>query len=255
MKLSIIIPAHNAEKFIGACLYSCSNHPDTQVIVVENCSSDKTYDIACEYQKRYNNISVMKLASPGVSNARNKGLEWSAGDYVWFVDADDLINPDAVKYVLLRCDGKENIVRFNHYRYYKAKDKLAKRFEQPPYRIWFHERQFLWEVVWDRIYKRSFLIKNKIRFDEKVNFGEDQAFNLEALHANNGYIQDGHFVYVKTWNNSKSITHQLTLKDRQANLDALYRLKKKYKEDKDFVYEIDFQIWKLKQLPSFKGVK
>ena len=110
-------------------------------------------------------------------------------------------------------------------------------------------------MVWDRIYKRKFLIDNNLRFDEKINFGEDQIFNLEALNANNGYIQDGHFVYVKTWNNPNSITHQLTLKERQANIDGLNRLKKKYKDDKDMLYEINFQEWKLKQLPSFKGVK
>lgn len=251
MKLSIIIPAYNTEKFIGACLFSCSNNKDVEVIVVDDGSTDETGKIA-ENQPF---VHYFYQENKGVSAARNYGLTQATGEYVWFVDSDDLINPDGLKHVLKRCDGKENIVRFNHYRYYKKNDKLMPRFEQPPYRVWFHERQFLWEVVWDRIYKRSFLIENKIRFDEKVNFGEDQAFNLEALHANNGYSQDGHFVYVKTWNNSKSITHQLTLKDRQANLDALYRLKKKYKEDKDFVYEIDFQIWKLKQLPSFKGVK
>lgn len=255
MKLSIIIPAHNAEKFIGACLYSCSNHPDTEVIVAENCSSDKTYDIAREYQKRYNNIKVMKLADLGVSNARNKGLEWATGDYVWFVDADDLINPDAIKYVIARCDGQENIVRFNHYRYYKSKDVLTKRFEQPPYWIWFHERQFLWEVVWDRIYKRDFLIKNKIKFNNKLNFGEDQIFNLEALRANKGYLQDGHFVYVKTWNNPESITHHLDTEKRQLNINVLRELKKKYKDDEEMVREIDFQIFKLLQLPSFKECK
>lgn len=250
MKLSIIIPTYNSEKFIGACLFSCSANPDVEVIVIDDGSTDRTLEVA-----KQTDAKVYSIEHGGVSKARNFGLDKANGEYVWFVDSDDLINPDGLKHVLNRCDGKENIVRFNHYRYYKKTDKLMPRFEQPPYRVWFHERQFLWEVVWDRIYKRSFLIKNKIRFDEKVNFGEDQVFNLEAMHANNGYSQDGHFVYVKTWNNSKSITHQLTLKDRQANLDALYRLKKKYKEDKDFIYEIDFQIWKLKQLPSFKGVK
>ena len=263
MKLSIIIPAYNAEKFIGACLYSCLNHPDTEVIVVEDNSTDKTYDIVREYQKQYGGetmpwkMKVMKLAylDHGVSCARNNGLDYALGDYVWFVDADDLINPDAVKYVLARCDGKENIVRFNHYRYYKEKDKLTKRFEQPPYRIWFHERQFLWEVVWDRIYKRQFLIDNKIRFNEKVGFGEDQLFNLEALNANDGYVQDPHWVYVKTWNNPDSITHHLTKEMRQKNLDGLRELKEKYKTDKKMVYEIDFQIRKLKQLPSFKECK
>lgn len=251
MKLSIIIPTYNLENHINACLYSCVNHSDVEVIVIDDGSTDKTQKI-CE---TYPTIRYYYQEHNGVSSARNYGLTQALGDYIWFVDGDDLINPDAIKYVLKRCDGKENIVRFNHFRYYKEKDKLMRRFEQPPYRIWFHERQFLWEVVWDRIYKRSFLIENKIRFDEKVQFGEDQIFNLEALNANNGYIQDGHFVYVKTWNNPKSITHQLDLKMRQENIDSLKRLKKKYKDDEKMIYEIEFQMWKLKQLPSFKGVK
>ena len=263
MKLSIIIPAHNTEKYIGACIYSCVSHPDTEVIIIDDNSTDKTYDIARNYQKHYNSdsmpyaIKILKQSEldKGVSKARNGGLDYAMGDYVWFVDSDDLINPDAIKYVLARCDGKENIVRFNHFRYYKAKDTLMKRFEQPPYRIWFHERQFLWEVVWDRIYKRQFLLDHNIRFDESINFGEDQIFNLEALNANDGYLQDSHFVYVKTWNNPDSITHHLTKQMRQKNMDALKKLKTKYKDDKKMLYEIDFQIWKLKQLPSFEGVK
>lgn len=250
MKLSIIIPAYNAEKFIAPCILSCVNKADVEVIVVDDGSIDKTYEVA-----KALNSKTYTIEHGGVSRARNYGLSKAKGDYVWFVDADDLVNPDAIKHVLARCNGKENIVRFNHYRYYKATDKLKPRFEQPPYRIWFHERQFLWEVVWDRIYNRLFLLGNNIRFDEKPNFGEDQLFNLEALHANNGYIQDGHWAYVKTWNNKDSITHKLTIKDRQANIDGLKRLKKKYKDDKDMLYEINFQEWKLKQLPSFKGVK
>ena len=250
-KLSIIIPAYNTEKHINACLFSCVNHPDTEVIVVDDGSTDKTSEIV----KGYPEVRYYHQNHVGVSKARNYGLSKAKGEYVWFVDSDDLINPDRINYVLNRCDGVENIVRFNHYRYYKLRDKLMPRFEQPPYRVWFHERQFLWEVVWDRIYRRKFLIDNNLRFDEKINFGEDQIFNLEALNANNGYIQDGHFVYVKTWNNPNSITHQLTLKERQANIDGLKRLKKKYKDDKDMLYEISFQEWKLKQLPSFKGVK
>lgn len=251
MKLSIIIPAYNTEKFVDACINSCLmyKNPEVEVIVIDDGSTDKTFNRASLFADTYHQ------EHKGVSSARNLGLDKAQGDYIWFVDSDDLINPDGLKHVLNRCDGKENIIRFNHFRYYKAQDKLMRRFEQPPYRIWFHERQFLWEVVWDRIYKKSFLLKNKIRFDEKINFGEDQIFNLEALNANNGYIQDGHFVYVKTWNNPKSITHQLNLKMRQDNIDSLKRLKTKYKEDKEMCYEIDFQIWKLKQLPSFKGAK
>ena len=251
MKLSIIIPTYNLEKHINACLFSCSNLPETEVIVVDDGSKDNTVDII----KQYPNVKFFRQEHGGVSKARNTGLKKAKGKYIWFVDGDDLINPDAIKYVLARCNDEENIVRFNHFRYYKAKDTLMKRFEQPPYRIWFHERQFLWEVVWDRIYKRQFLLDYNIRFDESLNFGEDQIFNLEALNANDGYLQDSHFVYVKTWNNPDSITHHLTKQMRQKNMDALKKLKTKYKDDKKMLYEIDFQIWKLKQLPSFEGVK
>lgn len=251
MKLSIVISAYNLEKHIDACINSCLmyRNPEVEVIVIDDGSTDKTFNRTSLFTNTYHQ------EHQGVSKARNWGLDLAKGEYIWFVDGDDLINPDGLKHVLNRCDGKENIVRFNHYRYYKAKDVLMRRFEQPPYRIWFHERQFLWEVVWDRIYKRQFLIDNKIRFNENLNFGEDQIFNLEALNANNGYIQDGHFVYVKTWNNPDSITHHLTKEMRQQNVNILRQLKKKYKEDKKMCYEVDFQIWKLKQLPSFRGVK
>lgn len=251
MKLSIIIPAYNLEKHIYGCLSSCVNHSNTEVIVIDDGSTDRTGQIV----ESFDNVRYFYQKNKGVSSARNYGLSQALGDYVWFVDGDDLINPDAIKYVLARCDGKQNIVRFNHYRYYKEKDVLMKRFEQAPYWVWFHERQFLWEVVWDRIYKRKFLLENNLEFNENLNFGEDQIFNLEALNANKGYLQDSHWVYVKTWNNPESITHKLNTKMRQQNINILRELKKHYKEDKAMCYEIDFQIFKLLQLPSFKGCK
>ena len=253
MKLSIIIPYYNAEKYIEACISSCEQFHsfDVEIIAINDGSTDKSEMIV----KNHPGVKSYEQEHKGVSAARNYGLSVAKGDYIWFVDADDLINPDALKHVLERCDGFLNIVRFNHYRYYKATDKLMKRFEQPPYWIWFHERQFLWEVVWDRIYRRKFLEEHNLKFDEKINFGEDQIFNLECLFYNHGYAQDSKFAYVKTWNNPHSITHHLDTKMRQENLDALRRLKQKYKDYKQMKDEIDFQIFKLKQLPSFKGYK
>lgn len=93
MKLSIIIPVYNVEKYIHKCLESVLNQntEDYEVILVDDGSPDNCPKICDEYARRYDNISVIHQENAGLSQARNAGIEAAKGDYIVFLDSDDWI--------------------------------------------------------------------------------------------------------------------------------------------------------------------
>ena len=100
MKLSIIIPMYNAEKYISACLMSCLKqdvpYTDYEIIVVNDGSPDDSIKIAEKIATQYKNIQIVSQNNGGLSVARNNGLSIAKGDYVWFVDSDDTIADGAL---------------------------------------------------------------------------------------------------------------------------------------------------------------
>lgn len=101
MKLSIIIPVYNVEKYVEKCIRSCENQDipkeDYEVIVVNDGSPDGSLAIVERVAKEYPNIKVISQENQGLSGARNTGLAAAQGEYVWFVDSDDWIEEDCLK--------------------------------------------------------------------------------------------------------------------------------------------------------------
>lgn len=98
-KISVIIPAYNAEKFILECLESVESqtYKNTEVIVVDDGSVDGTYNVVSEYAKAHENVVLVHQENGGVCAARNKGLDLATGEYVTFVDADDYLVKTALE--------------------------------------------------------------------------------------------------------------------------------------------------------------
>ncbi len=98
-KISVIIPAYNAEKFIVECLDSVENqtYKNVEIIVVDDGSGDNTYNVVKEYAEKHDNIVLVHQENGGVCAARNKGLDLSTGEYVMFLDADDYLMSKAIE--------------------------------------------------------------------------------------------------------------------------------------------------------------
>lgn len=95
--ISIVIPAYNAEKYISYTLDSVLNqtYSDFEVIVIDDCSADKTYEIMEKYAELDDRIRIYKNEkNSGVSFTRNFGVSVSNGDYIAFLDSDDMWTPD-----------------------------------------------------------------------------------------------------------------------------------------------------------------
>jgi len=94
--ISIIIPVYKVEKYLAQCLDSvlAQTHKDIEVILVDDGSPDKCHEICDDYARRDNRIRVIHKENAGLSAARNSGIAIAQGDYIGFVDSDDLISPN-----------------------------------------------------------------------------------------------------------------------------------------------------------------
>lgn len=100
MKVSIIIPTFNVEKYISDALKSCLNqtYQDIEIICIDNNSTDRTIDIIISYQKEYpSKIQLLFEKLQGAAYARNKGLKNCSGQWVQFLDADDILKPQKIE--------------------------------------------------------------------------------------------------------------------------------------------------------------
>ena len=99
--VSILIPAYNAQKWIGETIQSAlaQTWPRKEIIVVDDGSKDETLAVARRFESR--NVKVVTKANAGAAAARNKALSLSQGDYIQFLDADDLLSPNKIECQML----------------------------------------------------------------------------------------------------------------------------------------------------------
>ena len=106
MRLSIIIPVYNVEKYIRKCLNSIFSQQtcisDYEVIIVNDGTIDNSMEIIRDFFLLYPNIKVINQKNQGLSAARNTGIEAAQGDYIWFVDSDDWVEKGSIPNILAK---------------------------------------------------------------------------------------------------------------------------------------------------------
>ena len=102
MTVSVIIPIYNVEAYLDECLHSVrtQRHRRLQILVVDDGSPDRSADIARSHAAEDDRITVIRQANGGLGAARNTGVRHATGDYLFFVDSDDVVPPDAVSAML-----------------------------------------------------------------------------------------------------------------------------------------------------------
>lgn len=103
--ISVIVPIYNGEKYIEKLIENLLNstYKNLEVILIDDGSKDKSYEICKQYEKMYNpKIKVLKKENEGVSTARNLGLYYATGKYIAFVDQDDEVSPDMYEVMISR---------------------------------------------------------------------------------------------------------------------------------------------------------
>lgn len=210
-KLSIIVPVYGVEKYIDKCLDSLVKQSlkEIEIIVVNDGTKDNSQKIIDKYVKKYpDKIKSYIKENGGQGSARNYGLEKANGEYIGYVDSDDFVEKDMYKKLYNK--AKENnydIVVCGNYNVsedYQNKniDTFINNYNTDLENIFFGKM-----AVWNKIYKRDILIKNKLEFKEKVWY-EDLAFTLKAIMNSNtfAFIDEPLYDYLiregSTMNNS-----------------------------------------------------
>ena len=123
-KISIIVPIFNVEEYLDECLSSLTSQNDTyyEIILVNDGSNDLSEEICKKYLKKYSNIKYYKKENGGVSSARNYGLIKATGDFICFVDPDDIVSTNYLE--IIRETIKNNsfdLIIYGHNLLYKNK--------------------------------------------------------------------------------------------------------------------------------------
>ena len=186
--ISLIIPVYNKAPFLKRCLASVADQSNktAQIIVIDDGSTDGSAKI-CDYYEKMIGFEVYHTENRGVSAARNYGIEKAKGDYIAFLDDDDVLMPGAIGMMVRAARRGYNICQFGHYRcrWFEEFNPLKQ------YRALAQDYSFdyipkYWVQVWNKLYKRQFLLKNKIEFKKGMQFGEDTLFNARCILANGG---------------------------------------------------------------------
>ena len=192
--LSIIIQVYNAENFIKRCLDSIikCNNKKLEIIIVDDCSVDNSYEICKSYENKYDFIKLYKnKKNSGVSFSRNYGIEQARGDYITFVDSDDEISEDYIKSVFEILNSKKDI----DYIIFGYKNVFVNKEIEVSYKNGFivdyntFINDYLYNFfdnsliysVWNKIYKRNLILNNNIKFKKNYKFNEDIIFCMEYL--------------------------------------------------------------------------
>lgn len=196
MKLSYIIPVYNVEKYIRQCIDSILNQTmdDYEIILVDDGSPDNCPAICDEYKEKYpDKVVVIHKENEGLASARNSGLNIAKGEYIFFVDSDDFLfadrvselfskakehNADVLQTTFMSFDESNNNKTISSPRFKLDYVYSHKEMEDE---ICFSNEKNRVIFVWRNLYRRDFLVKNKIIFEEELKMIEDAPFDTLAF--------------------------------------------------------------------------
>ena len=192
--ISIVVPVYNSERYLSACLDSLVSQSfgDIEIVCINDGSTDGSLSILENYALRDQRLRVVSQENGGVSEARNKGIEESSGEYVMFVDSDDMLLQTACEELFsIAKEDDSDIVCFGGKTFPTlgwADDSFAKR--RYTYLRGKSVEALLYEagstpLMCNKMYRNELLKSSGVRFNKELTLGEDNAFQFCIFpHAN-----------------------------------------------------------------------
>ena len=219
--LTVVIPVYNVEKYLKRCVESVlvQGWHNYDIILVDDGSTDKSPQICDDYVKAYDFISVIHKENRGLSEARNTGISQAKGEYVYFPDSDDWIEPDTFIALAEELESQKfDIISFNR-EFVKGEEDaivsdplVTKVFEGKDGFVQMLKHSYITEFANDKIYKKSLFVDNNISFP-KGKYYEDLGTNYKLfLSAKNvfatnqkyyHYLIDNPDSITQSWNEQK----------------------------------------------------
>lgn len=187
MKISIIVPIYKAEAYLRECVQSvlAQTFPDFELLLIDDGSPDGSGAICDAYAERDARVRVIHKPNGGASSARNAGLTLAAGEYLTFVDSDDLLHPAMLEFLLRAAEevgaeasvcgycGFETEPSFGEPTYAIRRIAPGRDFCLEPYRIEY-------VAPWAKLFRRELF--SDLRFPEHLRMCEDEALLFRALY-------------------------------------------------------------------------
>lgn len=206
MKVSVITPIYNTEKYLDKCLTSLVNQTlaDLELIWVDNGSNEECWQIIEKYSLKRPSIKVIHLKENiGYGGAMNAGLEIATGEYIGFCDSDDWVDEDYYEKLYLK--AKETNADIAYTCYKEEFDKYEKTIlHRVSVSLIANNAQKIYALlngaVWNKIFKREVIVKNQIRFPVfNHSYALDNAFLLQAVVASHqmALVNEPYYHYVQ----------------------------------------------------------
>ena len=191
MKLSVIVPVYNVEKFLPRCLDSLLRQgmesSEWEVICVNDGSPDNSAAILADYEQKHPDIfRVVTQENQGLGGARNTGTALAKGEYVTYLDSDDYIIDNAYSYLLEHfCHDKPDVLCYHHNNVYTDGNVIPTLNAKPDGHVIFEgdgvDAYNRWPLphVWSKFYKRSLLERYNI--ESEIVICQDEIFNFDVF--------------------------------------------------------------------------
>lgn len=224
IKVSIVVPVYNASKYLSICIDSIINqtYKNLEIILVNDGSTDNSGSICDEYGKKDNRITVIHQENQGVSKTRNNGLKKSTGEYLTFIDADDIISENYVELLLKDISEKTlNICTLSLF------DKEITKRDSEGDIIELSKDNFITICKYGlintpccKLFSTKILKENNITFDTSLSLGEDLLFNLDYFNYIDkiNIIDKDLYFYRRSETNTLSSSYESNMKSIQLRL-------------------------------------
>lgn len=232
--ISIIIPVYNSEKYLRECCDSIlkQDYENYEVLLVNDGSTDNSANICDYYTTIDNRFKVFHKSNSGVSSARNFGINESKGDFITFVDSDDYLDDNYLTHLISNKTydlvvGGAKYINQDGVQYYTSDNKKIEiNNNYDFYESFFNiDISTILDAPWNKLYRRDYIIKNNIRFDETLFYGEDKLFTLRYLAVCNCLIQlESKSYNYRVYGNKKYIINY------KYRLDWINKIEKAYKQ-------------------------
>jgi len=261
-KISFIIPVYNVDtNDLIQCIDSITSQKlmEYEILIINDGSEDKSIDIICkELSNNNKNIKYYYQNNSGSAVARNTGINNSSGDYIMFVDADDMLVDGFIEklYKIIDESNKFDIIVFD-YSYWNLSNEDIQSLKKPgnytskkedimsnilyyPNKI----NDFMFGSIWAKLFSRSFLSNNEISFEPELRKAQDRRFMLDVVYHSNSILYYPVYAY-KYRTNNNSICHKMNYNmiDYYKKLYiSLINFKNKYNIDNDVYKFLEYNI-------------
>ena len=244
--VSVIIPAYNIEDYIGRCLDSVisQTYKNLEIIVVDDGSGDRTAKILDDYKEKDCRIKVIHKKNSGVSSARNKGLDIASGDYIGFVDGDDLVDVNLYETLVKLIEEGADIAHCGYqmvfpnrvdYYYNTGKKKIQTTKEGLKDLL---SGEMIEPALYNKLYRKELF--NNIRLNENLKINEDLEINYKLFKKSKKSIYYDLPLYSYMIRKNSATSSNTIIRKNEDSFNVLREIKNDSKNDKE-VYAIAYR--------------